>query len=75
MTEPPSKDQRLSASERLRLCAMELSRIAGEPPPEVDGGALAAIASRILDLSMHVEFGEDARNDALYEAAYIRGQT
>lgn len=48
-------------SMRLREMAVELSRIAGQPPPEADGGALAVIASRLMDLSMHVELGETER--------------
>lgn len=48
-------------SQRLREMAVELSRIAGEPPPEADGSALAVIASRLMDLSMHVELGENIR--------------
>lgn len=48
-------------SMRLREIAIELSRIAGQPPPEADGGKLAVIASRLMDLSMHVELGETER--------------
>lgn len=57
MTDPLSSKP---MSLRLREIAVELSRIAGQPPPEANGPQLAVIASRLMDLSMHVELGERA---------------